>query len=71
MTFARIAWVSWGVAALFAAAAIVNNHSNSPMTLVLALVGAFFYLKADDSRESRGGVSPAKQGGWTLGPGMV
>lgn len=54
MTFARIAWVSWGVAALFAVAAIINNHSNSPMTLVLALVGAVFYLKADDSRESRG-----------------
>ena len=54
MTFARIAWVSWAAAALFATAAIVNNHSNSPMTLVLALVGAFFYLKADDSRKSRG-----------------
>lgn len=54
MVFARIAWVSWGVAALFATAAVINNHSNSPMTLVLALVGAFFYLKADDSRKSRG-----------------
>ena len=46
--------MSWGVAALFATAAVINNHSNSPMTLVLALVGAFFYLKADDSRKSRG-----------------
>lgn len=54
MMFARIAWVSWGVAALFAAAAVINNHSNSPMTLAFALVGAFFYLKADDSRKSRG-----------------
>ena len=59
MTFARIAWVSWGVAALFAAAAVINNHSNSPMTLAFALVGAFFYLKADDSRKSRGS-DPAK-----------
>ena len=54
MVFARIAWMSWGVAALFAAAAVINNHSSSPMTLVLTLVGAFFYLKADDSRKSRG-----------------
>lgn len=54
MVFARIAWMSWGVASLFATAAVINNHSNSPMTLVLALVGAFFYLKADDSRKSRG-----------------
>lgn len=54
MTFARIAWVSWGVAALFAVAAIVNNHSNSPMTLAFALVGAFFYLKADGFRKSQG-----------------
>ena len=53
MVFARIAWMSWGVAALFATASGIN-HSNSPMTLVLALVGAFFYLKADDSRKSRG-----------------
>ena len=50
MTFARIAWMSWGVAT----AAVVNNHSSSPMTLAFALVGAFFYLKADDSRKSRG-----------------
>lgn len=50
--FVRIAWMSWVVAALFAAAAVVNNHSSSPMTLVLALVGAFFYLKADESCKS-------------------
>ena len=54
MVFARIAWMSWGVAALFAAAAVIHNHSNSPMTLAFALVGAFFYLKADNSHESRG-----------------
>ena len=52
--FVRIAWMSWVVAALFAAAAVVNNHSSSAMTLTFALVGAFFYLKADDSRESQG-----------------
>lgn len=50
--FVRIACMSWVVAALFAAAAVINNHSNSPMTLVLALVGAFFYLKADESCKS-------------------
>ena len=46
--FVRIAWMSWVVAA----AAVINNHSNSPMTLVLALAGAFFYLKADESCKS-------------------